>query len=57
MKVGVVTFPGSLDDVDAARAARIAVPECDRLVATQHDRPAGVDVVEGARKGDHPDLH
>ena len=24
MKIGVVTFPGSLDDVDAARAIRIA---------------------------------
>ena len=24
MKVGVVTFPGSLDDVDAQRAVRIA---------------------------------
>ena len=24
MRIGVVTFPGSLDDGDAARAARIA---------------------------------
>jgi phosphoribosylformylglycinamidine (FGAM) synthase-like amidotransferase family enzyme len=24
MRIGVVTFPGSLDDVDAARAVRLA---------------------------------
>ncbi|MEZ5114586.1 MAG: phosphoribosylformylglycinamidine synthase subunit PurQ, partial [Nocardioidaceae bacterium] len=24
MKIGVVTFPGSLDDVDAARAVKLA---------------------------------
>jgi phosphoribosylformylglycinamidine synthase subunit PurQ / glutaminase len=30
-RVGVVTFPGSLDDVDAARAARIAGAEVVRL--------------------------
>ncbi|MDX6324547.1 MAG: phosphoribosylformylglycinamidine synthase subunit PurQ / glutaminase, partial [Nocardioidaceae bacterium] len=31
MRIGVVTFPGSLDDVDAARAVRIAGGEPVRL--------------------------
>ncbi|MFZ2512458.1 MAG: phosphoribosylformylglycinamidine synthase subunit PurQ, partial [Gordonia sp. (in: high G+C Gram-positive bacteria)] len=26
-KIGVITFPGTLDDVDAARAARLAGAE------------------------------
>ncbi|WP_262283490.1 phosphoribosylformylglycinamidine synthase subunit PurQ [Micromonospora sp. MA102] len=43
-RVGVVTFPGSLDDGDAARAVRIAGAEPVRL---WHDDPAlhGVDAV------------
>jgi len=36
MRIGVVTFPGSLDDGDAARAARIAGAEPVRL---WHDDP------------------
>ena len=31
MRIGVVTFPGSLDDGDAARAARIAGADIVRL--------------------------
>ena len=31
MRIGVVTFPGSLDDGDAARAARLAGAEVVRL--------------------------
>ena len=31
MRIGVVTFPGSLDDVDAARAVRLAGGEAVRL--------------------------
>ena len=44
MRIGVVTFPGSLDDGDAARAARIAGAEAVRL---WHDDPElyGVDAV------------
>lgn len=44
MRVGVVTFPGSLDDVDAARAVRLAGAEA---VALWHDEPdlSGVDAV------------
>jgi phosphoribosylformylglycinamidine synthase I len=43
-RIGVVTFPGSLDDGDAARAARIAGAEAVRL---WHDDPdlRGVDAV------------
>jgi phosphoribosylformylglycinamidine synthase I len=43
-RIGVVTFPGSLDDGDAARAARIAGAEAVRL---WHDHPdlRGVDAV------------
>jgi phosphoribosylformylglycinamidine synthase I len=37
MKVGVVTFPGSLDDVDARRAVRIAGAEPVRLWHADHD--------------------
>ena len=44
MKVGVVTFPGSLDDVDAARAARIAGHEAVALWHGDHDLH-GVDAV------------
>ena len=44
MKVGVVTFPGSLDDVDAARAVRIAGGEAVRLWHGDHDL-RGVDAV------------
>jgi phosphoribosylformylglycinamidine synthase len=44
MRIGVVTFPGSLDDGDAARAARIAGADVARL---WHDDPElhGVDAV------------
>ena len=44
MRIGVVTFPGSLDDGDAARAARIAGADVVRL---WHGDPAlhGVDAV------------
>jgi len=44
MRIGVVTFPGSLDDGDAARAARIAGAESVRL---WHGDPElhGVDAV------------
>ncbi|MDW5327825.1 phosphoribosylformylglycinamidine synthase subunit PurQ [Plantactinospora sp. KLBMP9567] len=43
-RIGVVTFPGSLDDRDAARAARIAGAE---VVSLWHDDPDlhGVDAV------------
>ena len=44
MRVGVVTFPGSLDDVDAARAVRIAGGEPVRLWHGDHDLH-GVDAV------------
>ena len=44
MRVGVVTFPGSLDDVDAARAVRIAGHEAVSLWHGDHDL-AGVDAV------------
>ena len=44
MRIGVITFPGSLDDVDAARAVRLAGGE---PVALWHgdDELAGVDAV------------
>ena len=52
-RVGVVTFPGSLDDRDAARAVRragaqatVAMPERDRLRPGPADRAGGVTVVE-----------
>ncbi|GAA2126607.1 phosphoribosylformylglycinamidine synthase subunit PurQ [Nocardioides bigeumensis] len=44
MKVGVVTFPGSLDDVDAARAARLAGHDAVSLWHGDHDLK-GVDAV------------
>ncbi len=44
MRIGVVTFPGSLDDTDAARAVRIAGGEPVRLWHGDHSL-AGVDAV------------
>jgi phosphoribosylformylglycinamidine synthase I len=44
MKVGVVTFPGSLDDVDAQRAVRLAGGEPVALWHGDHDLK-GVDAV------------
>ncbi len=44
MKIGVVTFPGSLDDVDAQRAARMAGAEPVALWHGDHDL-RGVDAV------------
>ncbi|GAA1946640.1 phosphoribosylformylglycinamidine synthase subunit PurQ [Nocardioides panacihumi] len=44
MKVGVVTFPGTLDDVDAQRAVRIAGHEVVALWHGDHDLQ-GVDAV------------
>ncbi|HET8604850.1 MAG TPA: phosphoribosylformylglycinamidine synthase subunit PurQ [Marmoricola sp.] len=44
MRIGVVTFPGSLDDVDAARAIRIAGGEPVALWHGDHDLQ-GVDAV------------
>ncbi len=44
MKIGVVTFPGSLDDGDAARAARIAGAQAVRLWHADPDLH-GVDAV------------
>ena len=44
MKIGVVTFPGSLDDVDAARAVRHAGGEAVSLWHGDHDLK-GVDAV------------
>jgi phosphoribosylformylglycinamidine synthase len=44
VRIGVVTFPGSLDDVDAARAVRIAGGEAVRLWHGDHDLQ-GVDAV------------
>jgi phosphoribosylformylglycinamidine synthase len=44
VKIGVVTFPGSLDDVDAARAVRLAGGEPVRLWHGDHDLQ-GVDAV------------
>ncbi|MGI8645018.1 MAG: phosphoribosylformylglycinamidine synthase subunit PurQ [Nocardioides sp.] len=55
MTVGVVTFPGSLDDVDAARAAQLAGPEAVALLHGDHDL-RGVDAVVlpgGFSYGDH----
>ena len=43
-RVGVVTFPGSLDDGDARRAVRMAGAEAVRLWHGDHDL-AGVDAV------------
>jgi phosphoribosylformylglycinamidine synthase len=44
MRIGVVTFPGSLDDGDAARAARIAGAESVRLWHGDEDLH-GVDAI------------
>ena len=44
MKIGVVTFPGSLDDVDARRAVRLAGGEPVTLWHGDHDLK-GVDAV------------
>ena len=44
MKVGVVTFPGSLDDVDAQRAVRLGGHEAVALGHGDHDLQ-GVDAV------------
>ena len=44
MKVGVVTFPGSLDDVDARRAVRVGGQEAVALWHGDHDL-RGVDAV------------
>ncbi|MCZ2848147.1 phosphoribosylformylglycinamidine synthase subunit PurQ [Modestobacter sp. VKM Ac-2978] len=37
MRIGVITFPGSLDDVDAARAVRLAGGEPVALWHAEHD--------------------
>ena len=44
MRVGVITFPGTLDDVDAARAVRLAGGEPVALWHADHDL-RGVDAV------------
>ena len=44
MKIGVVTFPGSLDDVDAQRAVRLGGNEAVALWHGEHDLK-GVDAV------------
>ncbi|MFE2754222.1 phosphoribosylformylglycinamidine synthase subunit PurQ [Actinosynnema sp. NPDC059335] len=44
MRVGVITFPGTLDDVDAERAVRYAGGEAVRLWHADHDLK-GVDAV------------
>ena len=44
MKIGVITFPGSLDDVDAVRAVRHAGGEPVALWHADHDL-RGVDAV------------
>ena len=44
MKIGIVTFPGSLDDVDAQRAVRLAGGEPVALWHSDHDLK-GVDAV------------
>ncbi|WP_369256200.1 phosphoribosylformylglycinamidine synthase subunit PurQ [Geodermatophilus amargosae] len=44
MRIGVITFPGSLDDVDAARAVRLAGAEPVTLWHADHDLRA-VDAV------------
>jgi phosphoribosylformylglycinamidine synthase subunit PurQ / glutaminase len=44
VRIGVITFPGSLDDVDAARALRLAGAEPVALWHAEHDLQ-GVDAV------------
>ena len=46
MKIGVVTFPGSLDDTDAQRAVRLAGGEPVALWHGDHDLPQGRDSVD-----------
>ena len=46
MKIGVVTFPGSLDDTDAQRAVRLAGAEPVALWHGDHDLPQGRDSVD-----------
>ena len=43
-RIGVITFPGTLDDVDAARAVRLAGGEAVELWHAEHDL-RGVDAV------------
>ena len=38
IKIGVITFPGTLDDVDAARAARLAGAEAVPLLRSRAPR-------------------
>ena len=45
MKIGVVTFPGSLDDVDAARAVGLGGQEAVALWHGDHDLKSGDAVV------------
>ena len=40
MRIGVITFPGSLDDRDAARAIRLAGAESVALWHAAHDLEA-----------------
>ena len=42
MKIGVITFPGTLDDVDAARAARTAGAEMVSLWHADEDCAASM---------------
>ncbi|MCB0922676.1 MAG: phosphoribosylformylglycinamidine synthase subunit PurQ, partial [Actinobacteria bacterium] len=44
MRIGVVTFPGTLDDIDASRAVRYAGGEAVALWHADHDLK-GVDAV------------
>ena len=44
MRVGVITFPGTLDDVDAVRAVRLAGGEPVSLWHAEHDL-RGVDAL------------
>jgi len=44
VRIGIITFPGSLDDLDAARAVRLAGAEAVPLWHGDHDL-AGVDAV------------
>ena len=48
MRIGVITFPGSLDDVDAARAVRLAGAEPVALWHADHDlKDVGAVVLPG----------
>ena len=44
MRIGVITFPGSLDDVDAARAVRLAGAELKQIAETLLANPVIEDV-------------